>query len=202
MNIVRRLLSSSSGGSIEVGEQETEGVNQSNTSLASKKESILKTPEQELLGLNHLKKLHIDYVNSSQQSPSQTQDASDANNDKEDKLYAMLPLFCNVFSSVGPKVISERFGDEVNAFSRESSRLLVTEVRRRASNQSTEAAASAIATFMEVDVSGGGNGWHLLSTLSLLVAEGDALAEARFSTFYLLPKKVFLGCVFFVMLSR
>ena len=65
------------------------------------------------------------------------------------------------------------------------SRLLVTEVRRRASNQSTEAAASAIATFMEVDVSGGGNGWHLLSTLSLLVAEGDALAEARFSTFYL-----------------
>ena len=63
------------------------------------------------------------------------------------------------------------------------SRLLVTEVRRRASNQSTEAAASAIATFMEVDVSGGGNGWHLLSTLSLLVAEGDALAEARFSTF-------------------
>ena len=200
MNIVRRLLSSSSGGSIEVGEQETEGVNPSNN-VSGKKESILKTPEQELLGLNHLKKLHIDYINSSQQSPSQTQDASDANKDKEDKLYAMLPLFCNVFSSVGPKVISERFGDEVHAFSRESSRLLVTEVRRRASNQSTEAAASAIATFMEVDVSGGGNGWHLLSTLSLLVAEGDALAEARFSTFYLFLKKVFLGCVFFVMLS-
>ena len=109
-------------------------------------------------------------------------------------------------------MISERFGDEVNAFSRESSRLLVTEVRRRASNQSTEAAASAIATFMEVDVSGGGNGWHLLSTLSLLVAEGDALAEARFSTFYLgvgdhprirrIHRRTFLGCVFFVMFSR
>ena len=161
MNIVRRLLSSSSGGSIEVGDQETEA----NPSLPGK-ESTLKTPEQELLGLNHLKKLHIDYVNSPQDAP-----------EKEDKLYAMLPLFSNVFSSVGPKVISERFGDEVNAFSRESSRLLVTEVRRRASNQSTEAAASAIATFMEVDLSGGGNGWHLLSTLSLLVAEGDSLAE-------------------------
>ena len=160
MNIVRRLLSSSSGGSIEVGDQETEA------SPLSGKESTLKTPEQELLGLNHLKKLHIDYVNSPQDAP-----------EKEDKLYAMLPLFSNVFSSVGPKVISERFGDEVNAFSRESSRLLVTEVRRRASNQSTEAAASAIATFMEVDHSGGGNGWHLLSTLSLLVAEGDSLAE-------------------------
>ena len=161
MNIVRRLLSSSSGGSIEVGEQETDV----NPHLPGK-ESTLKTPEQELLGLNHLKKLHIDYVNS-------PQDVSE----KEEKLYAMLPLFCNVFSSVGPKVISERFGDEVDTFSRETSRLLVTEVRRRASNQSTEAAASAIATFMEVDVSGGGNGWHLLSTLSLLVAEGDALAE-------------------------
>ena len=139
MNIVRRLLSSSSGGSIEVSEQETESVN----SPLPSKESTLKTPEQELLGLNHLKKLHIDYANS-------PQDASE----KEDKLYAMLPLFCNVFSSVGPKVISERFGDEVIGFSKESSRLLVTEVRRRASNQSTEMAASAIATFMEVDVSG------------------------------------------------
>ena len=46
-------------------------------------------------------------------------------------------------------------------------------MRRRASNQSTEAAAEAIATFMEVD----SNGWQLLSTLNLLVGEGDALAE-------------------------
>lgn len=46
-------------------------------------------------------------------------------------------------------------------------------MRRRASNQSTEAAAEAIATFMEVDC----NGWQLLSTLNLLVGEGDALAE-------------------------
>ena len=60
MNIVRRLLSSSSGGSIEVGEQEAEGVNQSNSLAGTKKESTLKTPEQELLGLNHLKKLHIE----------------------------------------------------------------------------------------------------------------------------------------------
>lgn len=156
MNIVRRLLSSS-GGSIEGSEQETD------SGLPG---STIKTPEQELLGLNHLKKIHVDYAN----SPGEAQE-------KEEKLYAMLPLFCNVFSSVAPKVISERFSDEVNPFTLAVSRLLVTEVRRRASNQSTEEAASAIATFLEVDQSGGGNGWHLLSTLSLLVGEGDDLSE-------------------------
>ena len=159
MNIVRRLLSSSSGGSIEVCDSEVNGQQS-----LSGKSSAIKTPEQELLGLNHLKKLHNEYVNLSA-------------HEKEEKLYAMLPLFCNVFSSVGPKVISERFGEEVNAFTLATSRLLVTEVRRRASNQSTEAAALGIASFMEVDPSGGGNGWHLLSTLCLLVAEGEDLSE-------------------------
>ncbi len=159
MNIVRRLLSSS-GGSTDGTEPEVEPV------LASQNCSTIKTPEQELLGLNHLKKLHVDYVSST--APSQ---------DKEEKLYAMLPLFCNVFSAVGPNVITERFGEEVHPFAVATSRLLVTEVRRRASNQSTEAAAAAIASFMEVDLSGGGNGWNLLSSLSLLVGEGDNPAE-------------------------
>jgi len=92
-------------------------------------------------------------------------------------LYAMLPLFCNVFASVAPKVISERFAEEVISFTQATSRLLVTEVRRRASNQSTEAAASAIASYMEIEDGGGGNGWQILSTLSLLVGEGDPQAE-------------------------
>ena len=171
MNIVRRLLSSSSGGSVEgaTGGIESEAGDQSMSSSSLEYSSPpVKTPEQELLGLNHLKKLHYEYT---RQSMSQAPD-------KELKLYAMLPLFCNVFSSVAPKVISEKFKDEINAFTNAISRLLVTEVRRRASNQSTEAAAAAIATFMEVEVSGnGGHGWHLLSSLSLLVAEGDAQAE-------------------------
>ena len=171
MNIVRRLLSSSSGGSVEgaTGGIESEAGDQSMSSSSLEYSSPpVKTPEQELLGLNHLKKLHYEYT---RQSMSQAPD-------KELKLYAMLPLFSNVFSSVAPKVISEKFKDEINAFTNAISRLLVTEVRRRASNQSTEAAAAAIATFMEVEVSGnGGHGWHLLSSLSLLVAEGDAQAE-------------------------
>ena len=173
MNIVRRLLSSSSGGSVEgaAGGMESEAGDQSISSSSLEYSSTaVKTPEQELLGLNHLKKLHYEYTRHS----SNLSQASD----KELKLYAMLPLFCNVFSSVAPKVISEKFKDEINAFTIAISRLLVTEVRRRASNQSTEAAAAAIATFMEVEASGnGGQGWHLLSSLSLLVNEGDAQAE-------------------------
>lgn len=173
MNIVRRLLSSSSGGSIEgaAGGLENEAGDQSISSSSLEYSATpVKTPEQELLGLNHLKKLHSEYTR-------QSFNLSQAS-DKETKLYAMLPLFCNVFSSVAPKVISEKFKDEIDAFTIAISRLLVTEVRRRASNQSTEAAAAAIATFMEVEVGGnGGQGWHLLSSLSLLVNEGDAQAE-------------------------
>ena len=42
-------------------------------------------PQQELLGLNHLKKLYSEYSNPSQPLSSA---------EKEAKLYAMLPLFC------------------------------------------------------------------------------------------------------------
>ena len=93
----------------------------------------------------------------------------------------MLPLFCKIFASVGPRVITNKFPD-VQAFTHVTSRLLVTEVRRRASNQSTEEAAIAIASFMEVDTGtgpedSGSNGWLLLSTLNLLLGEGDVVAE-------------------------
>ena len=52
------------------------------------------------------------------------------------------------------------------------------QVRRRASNESTEAAASGIASFLELD----GNeetsqGWMLISTLNLLAAAGENLVE-------------------------
>ena len=55
---------------------------------------------------------------------------------------------------------------------------LKLQVRRRASNESTEAAASGIASFLELD----GNeetsqGWMLISTLNLLAAAGENLVE-------------------------
>lgn len=58
-------------------------------------------------------------------------------------------LSLQIFGSVGPNVITNKF-ENATAFTQTSSRLLVTEVRRRASNQSTETAALAIADFMQV----------------------------------------------------
>ena len=97
-------------------------------------------PEQELLGLNHLKKLYSEYSNPSQPLSSA---------EKEAKLYSMLPLFCKIFNSVPANIITEKFTD-AQSFTQACSKLLVTEVRRRASNQSTEQAAGAIAQFLEV----------------------------------------------------
>ena len=50
-----------------------------------------------------------------------------------------------------PNIITEKFTD-AGAFTQACSKLLVTEVRRRASNQSTEQAAGAIASFLEVNL--------------------------------------------------
>ena len=123
-------------------------------------------PEQELLGLNHLKKLYSEY--SSQQLSS---------GEREARLYAMLPLFCKIFNSVPPHVITEKF-TEATQFTQACSKLVVTEVRRRASNQSTEQAAAAIAQFLEVSPSETDSaGWMLISTVNLLAAETGSLVE-------------------------
>lgn len=58
------------------------------------------------------------------------------------------------------------------------SKLMVTEIRRRASNQSTEAASCAIVRFLEIDsCEESSNGWMLLSTLNLLAAGPAQLIE-------------------------
>jgi len=51
------------------------------------------------------------------------------------------------------------------------SALMVAEIRLRASNQSTETASKAIASFLEIEnCEESSNGWMLLSTLNLLAA--------------------------------
>ncbi|KOB70695.1 WD repeat and FYVE domain-containing protein, partial [Operophtera brumata] len=75
--------------------------------------------------------------------------------EKDDKLYNMLPLFC-----------------------KQVSKLMVSEIRKRASNQSTEAASCAIAKFLEIENSEeSSNGWMLLSTLNLLAAGDQSLIQ-------------------------
>lgn len=60
------------------------------------------------------------------------------------------------------------------------SKLMVTEIRRRASNQSTEAASCAIVRFLEIDsCEESSNGWMLLSTLNLLAAGPPQLIEVN-----------------------
>lgn len=69
--------------------------------------------------------------------------------------------------------MNEKFWD-ILAFSQQVSLLMVGEIRKRASNQSTETASCAIAKFLEIEnCQESSNGWMLLSTLNLLAA-GDA----------------------------
>jgi len=71
----------------------------------------------------------------------------------------------------------EKFRD-ILAFCQEVSRLMVSEMRRRASNQSIEAASCAIVKFLEIENSEeSSNGWMLLSALNLLAAGDISLVQ-------------------------
>ncbi|XP_072939310.1 WD repeat and FYVE domain-containing protein 3 [Epargyreus clarus] len=120
------------------------------------------------LGLMHLKKLFAEYTH----PPQPLTDA-----EKDDKLYNMLPLFCKVFSTSPSSEMNEKFWD-ILSFCQQVSKLMVSEIRKRASNQSTEAASCAIAKFLEIENSEeSSNGWMLLSTLNLLAAGDQSLIQ-------------------------
>jgi WD repeat and FYVE domain-containing protein 3 len=77
-----------------------------------------------------------------------------------------------VFSNGAPSEMVDKFRD-VHSFCTYVSKLMVCEIRKRASNQSTESASCAIAKFLEIETSENtSNGWMLLTTLNLL-ADGD-----------------------------
>ncbi|XP_043249922.1 WD repeat and FYVE domain-containing protein 3 isoform X1 [Colletes gigas] len=126
-------------------------------------------PQHTALGLMHLKKLFSEYTHP-------LHPLSDA--ERDDKLYNMLPLFCKVFGSSPAGDMSEKFWD-ILAFTQQVSRLMVFEIRRRASNQSTETASCAIVKFLEIENSEeSSNGWMLLSALNLLAAGDTSLIQA------------------------
>ncbi|KAK7508020.1 hypothetical protein BaRGS_00000985, partial [Batillaria attramentaria] len=120
------------------------------------------------LGLMHLRKLFAEFRHPSNKVTQKEQ---------EDKLYNMLPLFCKVFENAPASDMTEKWGD-ILQFCSHVSKLMVTEIRRRASNQSTEAASCAIVELLEIE-SGidNGNGWMLLSTVNLLSLGGQALID-------------------------
>ncbi|XP_050428058.1 WD repeat and FYVE domain-containing protein 3 [Adelges cooleyi] len=113
------------------------------------------------LGLMHLKKLFTDYIHTSHMLTDK---------ERNTKLYTMIPLFCKVFGRSPCAEIIEKFCD-INSWCSETSALMVAEIRHRASNQSTETASKAIASFLEIEnCEESSNGWMLLSTLNLLAA--------------------------------
>lgn len=150
---------------------QTQGSSGNSTSAASSAQGdapvgIKPSPSQHAaLSLTHLRKLYSDFVGTLVSSSSQGP-GSEA--DRQVRLYSMLPLFCRVFSHCSAGEMLDKF-PEVAGFCQHVSRLAVTEIRKRASNQSTIAASSTIAKFLEMDsAEEASNGWMLLTTLNLL----------------------------------
>lgn len=87
------------------------------------------------------------------------------------------PPHSQVFGNSNSADMTEKFRD-VHQFCDHVSRLMVTKVCQRASNQSTEIASCAIAKFLEIENSEeSSSGWMLLSTLNLLAAGDVSLVE-------------------------
>ena len=104
MNMMRKFLSVGSSqegsmpegaisGSNGEGEDEADGANGEDVFVTktSASHGDGHRPEQDMLGLTHLKKLYSEY-----QHPKQ---GPLSDSEKEEKVYMMLPLFCKVFAN-------------------------------------------------------------------------------------------------------
>ncbi|GFQ88429.1 WD repeat and FYVE domain-containing protein 3 [Trichonephila clavata] len=149
MNIMRKLLVGHSRG-------------------AAMGEDPPQSTQHTALGLMHLHKLFSEFAHPPHPL-SQTE--------QEQRLYNMLPLFCKVFGNCPSSDMIEKFSD-ILTFCQLVSRLMVSEIRRRASNQSTEAASCAIAKFLEISsTEEHSNGWMLLTAVNLLAAGNPPLVD-------------------------
>lgn len=96
-----------------------------------------------------------------------------------------------MFGNASCADMTDKFRDIVS-FCGHVSRLMVSEIRRRASNQSTETASRAIAKFLEIENSEeSSNGWMLLSTLNLLASGNAQLIQVISSLSQLIFKAPF-----------
>ncbi|KAI4821288.1 hypothetical protein KUCAC02_029226, partial [Chaenocephalus aceratus] len=126
------------------------------------------SPQDNALGLMHLRRLFSELCHPPRHMTQKEQ---------EEKLYMMLPVFNRVFGNAPPSSMTEKFTDLLQ-FTTQVSRLMVTEIRRRASNKSTEAASRAIVQFLEVNQSEeASRGWMLLTTINLLASSGQKTVD-------------------------
>lgn len=111
------------------------------------------------LCIQHLRKLFLEFLH----PPTPlTQEQ------RELKQYVMLPLFLKAFANTDHSKLSERFGD-VLQFAGHTSKLMVSEVQRRAANKVKVQASKDILVFLchhedEID----NKGWNLIKTLNIL----------------------------------
>ncbi|XP_073823647.1 LOW QUALITY PROTEIN: WD repeat and FYVE domain-containing protein 3-like [Musca autumnalis] len=169
MNVMRKLrgagsapAGNGSAGNSSGGSTGSSTANGGSTLTSAASEDAMMDARVQM-SLHTLKKLFNEYTHPKEPLSEQERDM---------KLYQMLPLFCKVFSACPASDMSEKFWDVV-AFCQQVSRLMVAEIRKRASNQSTEAASIAIVKFLEIETTEEtSSGWMLLSTLNLL-ANGD-----------------------------
>ncbi|KAJ8285363.1 hypothetical protein GJAV_G00025980 [Gymnothorax javanicus] len=126
------------------------------------------SPQDNALGLMHLRRLFAELCHPPRHMTQKEQ---------EEKLYMMLPVFNRVFGNAPSGTMTEKFSDLLQ-FTTQVSRLMVTEIRRRASNKSTEAASRAIVQFLEVNQSEeASRGWMLLTTINLLASSGQKTVD-------------------------
>ncbi|CAG0897177.1 unnamed protein product [Cyprideis torosa] len=130
------------------------------------------------LGLMHLRKLFHEFSHP-------TTYVSDE--EKEKKLYQMLPLFDKIFSGSSSSSLSQDRFPDLLPFATHVSRLLVTEIRKRAANQSTEAASQEIIRFLELPSVPAGeeappNGWLLMSCVHILASGNETIVDALTAT--------------------
>ncbi|XP_053559369.1 WD repeat and FYVE domain-containing protein 3 isoform X2 [Bombina bombina] len=126
------------------------------------------SPQDNALGLMHLRRLFAELCHPARHMTQKEQ---------EEKLYMMLPVFNRVFGSAPPSSMTEKFSDLLQ-FTTQVSRLMVTEIRRRASNKSTEAASRAIVQFLEINQSEEtSRGWMLLTVINLLASSGQKTVD-------------------------
>lgn len=120
------------------------------------------------LCIQHLRKLFLEFLHPpAPLSPEQ----------RELKQYFMLPLFLKGFTATDPAQLSEKFGD-VLQFAGHTSKLMVSEVQRRAANKSKEQASKDILVFLfRNDEEMENKGWNLIQTLNILTNGELAIVE-------------------------
>ena len=136
-------------------------------------ENAQQNQKERSLCVQHLRKLFLEFLHPP---------APLTKEQEELKQYLMLPLFLKAFSDTDPSLISEKFGD-VLQFAAHSSKLMVSEVQRRAANKTKQQASKDILLFLchyEDEIEN--KGWNLVKTLLFLTECEIAVIECMVAT--------------------